>query len=467
MGRRRRDGGRLRWVIAGYALALALILGVLSVVLVPRLVGEPTARARLVATPSPSPAPIPEPSPVLQQIDRAAVTPTAAGLAAALAGPLADRRLGGRVSYSVVDMQTAAPLIGGAPTRLVAPASVIKIVTAAAVLAALGPAARIPTLVVAGAAPGDVVLVGGGDPTLSVGARQAYPGAGRLDVLAAAVRTAYGAPVKRVIVDGSAFSGPALGLGWDSDVVTGGFVAPITAVMVDGGRLNPLRSRRSPAPDLFAGQAFARLLGAPTTTVTRGKAPAAARELGRVTSAPISTIVEQMLLPSDNTVAEALMRQVAIASHAPADFAGSSAAVRAILAKSGIDVTGLRLADGSGLSRRNALSAGFLTTLLAASAGESNLKLRSLLAGLPVAGFTGTLDERYRTASGRPAAGQVRAKTGSLSGVSTLAGVVRDADGRLLAFAVLADRVGPGGVGAAEDALDRFAVALARCGCHA
>jgi len=464
MGRRRRqERDPLRWVIAGFALALALVLVAAGALLLPRVLADPEVRAQ--PSPAPSPSPTPEPSPVLLPGNSAGRVPTAAGLAAVLAGPLADRRLGGRLSYTVVDVRTGAALAGASPARLVAPASVAKVITAAAVLAAMGPAARIPTRVVAGTAPGDVVLVGGGDPTLSVGAVQSYPGAARLDILATAVRKAYGAPVRRVIVDGAAFPGATTGPGWDSDVVSGGFVAPITAVMVDGGRVNPRRAQRSLAPDLFAGQAFARLVGAPAAAVTRGTAPATGRELARVTSAPIATIVEQMLAPSDNVLAEALIRQVAIAGRVPADFAGSIAAVRAILTRIGLDVTGLRLSDGSGLSRLNMLSPATVTSLLVAAAGDSHPQLRPLLAGLPVAGFSGTLDNRFRTASQRPAAGQVRAKTGSLSGVSTLAGVVRDIDGRLLAFAVLADRVPPGGIVSAEVALDRIAASLARCGC--
>ncbi|MGB9378766.1 MAG: D-alanyl-D-alanine carboxypeptidase/D-alanyl-D-alanine-endopeptidase, partial [Mycobacteriales bacterium] len=348
----------------------------------------------------------------------------------------------------------------------VAPASVAKITTAAAALAALGPDARITTRVVAGSTPGDVVLVGGGDPTLSINARQAYPGAARLDLLAKAVRAAYGQAVRRVIVDGSAFSGPTTGPGWDSDIVSAGFAAPVTALMVDGGRINPLRDRRSTAPDLAAGQAFARLLGAPATAVIRGRAPAGGNVLARVSSAPMSRLIEQMLGPSDNVVAEALIRQVAIASKAPADFTNATAAVRATLSRIGVDVSGLRLADGSGLSRLNRLSPALVTSLLTAAASGTHPELRPLLAGLPVAGFSGTLNERYRIAASRPGAGVVRAKTGSLSGVSTLAGVVRDTDGRLLAFAVLADEVRPGGIFAAEAALDRIAATLARCGCQ-
>ena len=90
-----------------------------------------------------------------------------------------------------------------------------------------------------------------------------------------------------------------------------------------------------------------------------------------------------------------------------------------------------------------------------------------MLSGLPVAGFDGTLARRYRTGPSVPAAGVVRAKTGTLLGVSALAGLLRTADGRLLAFDLTADAVPVGATRAAERALDRLAAALASCGCRA
>jgi D-alanyl-D-alanine carboxypeptidase/D-alanyl-D-alanine-endopeptidase (penicillin-binding protein 4) len=88
-----------------------------------------------------------------------------------------------------------------------------------------------------------------------------------------------------------------------------------------------------------------------------------------------------------------------------------------------------------------------------------------VLSGLPVAGFDGTLEKRFRTGPELPAAGVVRAKTGTLNGVSALAGLVRTRDGRLLAFDLTADSVPIGATLAAQRALDRLAAALAGCGC--
>jgi D-alanyl-D-alanine carboxypeptidase/D-alanyl-D-alanine-endopeptidase (penicillin-binding protein 4) len=88
-----------------------------------------------------------------------------------------------------------------------------------------------------------------------------------------------------------------------------------------------------------------------------------------------------------------------------------------------------------------------------------------VLTGLPVAGFTGTLDERFDSPAATDGVGLIRAKTGSLTGVSSLAGTVVARDGTAYAFAMMADDV-PNAV-AARSALDDAAAALARCGCAA
>jgi D-alanyl-D-alanine carboxypeptidase/D-alanyl-D-alanine-endopeptidase (penicillin-binding protein 4) len=125
----------------------------------------------------------------------------------------------------------------------------------------------------------------------------------------------------------------------------------------------------------------------------------------------------------------------------------------------------VRLADGSGLSRDSLLAPGVLTRLLASVSGGEPGALSPVLTGLPVGGFDGTLADRYRDGPEVPGAGVVRAKTGTLTGVSSLAGVVRTAQGRLLAFSLAANAVPGGGTRAAEDVLDRLAASIASCGC--
>jgi D-alanyl-D-alanine carboxypeptidase/D-alanyl-D-alanine-endopeptidase (penicillin-binding protein 4) len=165
---------------------------------------------------------------------------------------------------------------------------------------------------------------------------------------------------------------------------------------------------------------------------------------------------------SDNMLAEALARQVALARDLPASFDGAAQAVTAALADAGIDVTGVTLADGSGLSLNDRVPAQVLTDLVRGAADGSLDGASALLSGLPVAGYDGTLFDRGNAGA---APGTVRAKTGTLLGVHALAGTVVTTDGRLLAFAVIADGSSTGEE-AAESALDAVAAALAGCGCR-
>src|SRR4029079_14556178 len=97
----------------------------------------------------------------------------------------------------------------------VVPASTAELFTAAAVLRARGPGYRIPTRALAVATPGEVLLIGGGAPTLAAGSPSSYPGAARLDKLAAQVKTALnGSTPSRVLVDSSLYVGSTLGPGW-------------------------------------------------------------------------------------------------------------------------------------------------------------------------------------------------------------------------------------------------------------
>ncbi len=193
-----------------------------------------------------------------------------------------------------------------------------------------------------------------------------------------------------------------------------------------------------------------------------GTAPPGASQLGQVSAPPVDRLVELMLSQSDNVLAETLARQVALAAGRPASFDGAAAAVRSTLEQAGFDVSGTVLVDGSGLSTRNRLSPALLSAILAAAAGEPATPGRALLAGLAVAGYDGTLTERFGDG---PADGVVRAKTGTLDGVSALAGVLQTADGRLLVFALMADEVPVGGRYPAEAALDELATLVAGCGC--
>jgi D-alanyl-D-alanine carboxypeptidase/D-alanyl-D-alanine-endopeptidase (penicillin-binding protein 4) len=420
-------------------------------------------------------APAPQ---VLAALGADAPAPTPDGVSVALKPKLADAALGSHTVVSVADLATGQQLYDQESTAPTVPASTLKVLTAVSALKARGPTYRLETKAVAGAAPGEVVLVGGGDPTLGGGEKRTFADGARLDDLAAQVKKALGGtPPTKVVVDSSLFGAPYSGPGWDPDVeAPSPNAAPITALMIDGGRVSPANPHgpfnRVAEPDLVAGRSFAAALGVPAGAVSRGTAPAGANQLGAVQSPPMERLVELMLVESDNVIAESLARQVALAKNQPATFAGGATAMTGVLGELGLPVDGVVLADGSGLSRLNRVTPKLLTQALLLATKDDHPELRAVFPGLPVAGYSGTLQIRYRKAgSGAAVAGLVRAKTGSLGGISAVAGILVDADGRALAFSMIADKVLDNGAtpttaSPSQEALDRVTTALAACGCH-
>ncbi len=414
---------------------------------VPRALSDATASAP--ASRSPTSAPV----------------PSAAGVRRALAAAVASPALGARVLARVVDAQTGTVLYDRSGATAAAPASTAKLATAVALLADYGPTRRFPTRIVAGATPGTVVLVGGGDPTISEarpGTPSAYSFAPRMSSLADQLGTT-NRRVTRIVVDDSLFSGPAVSPDWAPGDAPSEYAAPITALMVDGGRDRAADTARSGAPNIAAGRALARALRHSGLPVTAGRAPAHATLLAQVRSAPLSVLIRQMLQESDNVIAEVLARQVAIAEHRAASFTGSARAIRTVVARVGAQI-GSGMRDASGLAAADRISPAALVAVLRLVVGPRAAALREIVTALPVAGWSGTLYDRFLSGSTASALGRVRAKTGTLTGVSALAGLVHDSSGRLLVFALDADRAAA--TDPAETALDRIASTLAGCGCR-
>src|SRR3546814_6318901 len=163
-------------------------------------------------------------------------------------------------------------------------------------------------------------------------------------------------------------------------------------------------------------------------------------ELAAVHSAPVWQIVERVLAISDNEGAELLAHHVAIELGAEPSFEGAAIAVETTLQQLGVDLTGDTILDASGLARGNVLTASTLLDVLSVAASPEHPDLRPVITGLPVAGFTGSLANRYAEAP-QAGAGRVRAKTGTLTGVHGLAGVTTDLDGNVFTFVFVADRV--------------------------
>ncbi|SES18599.1 D-alanyl-D-alanine carboxypeptidase / D-alanyl-D-alanine-endopeptidase (penicillin-binding protein 4) [Streptomyces sp. yr375] len=391
-----------------------------------------------------------------------AALPTGAGLTGVLKPLLGDPALGTARTAAVVDVATGKLLYGTGADEALTPASTTKIATAVAALSAMGAEHRLTTRAALEPDTKELVLVGGGDPTLT--ARADADGWASLRTLAASTAAALkkrGLTQVTLSYDTTLFAGAEV-----HPIGVNPNLAPVTALSADEGRTDgstsgPTTRVSDPAADttrVFA--QFLKAAGITTTAPGPSKATTRAQSLATVSSPPLSALVERMLTNSDNDIAEALARHTAVATGVRADFDGAGRAVQAQLKKLGLPTAGVRFKDGSGLNREDRLTANLLTALLVKAGDPARPDLRPVLTGLPVAGFTGTLTSRY--ADG--AAGVVRAKTGTLTGVNALAGTVVDQDGRLLAFALLAG--GTTDPAAAQAALDRAATALAGCGCR-
>jgi D-alanyl-D-alanine carboxypeptidase/D-alanyl-D-alanine-endopeptidase (penicillin-binding protein 4) len=413
--------------------------------------------------------------------------PTSQGLTSELAPLLASRSLGPSVGAVVTDLASGRVLFARAATAPATPASSAKVATAVAALSVLGPGARFTTRVVRGPAPGSIVLVGGGDPTLAAGAVPAsdYPRPATLSSLASRTARslrAHGQRSVRLGYDTSLFTGSLIAPGWTTSYITTGNVTPITALQVDQGRLTPAGQPedadnpdnfrpRSFTPAADAASSFASFLRArgirvlgPVSATT---APARAAAVAAVRSPSLSAIVGWMLRESNNVIAENLARQVALRTGRPGSFAGAAAAVTAAAARLGVR-QGIHLVDGSGLSPQDRITPLALAQLVRLAGGGRQAALRAAITGMPVAGFSGTLAPGQSVFGnfGAAALGTVQAKTGNLTRVVSLAGIVNDAGGRLLAFAFMADRLPRGQLVHAAGVIDAMATALAGCGCR-
>ncbi|WP_246023629.1 D-alanyl-D-alanine carboxypeptidase/D-alanyl-D-alanine endopeptidase [Nocardia yunnanensis] len=468
---------RRTWILVSSLLVLVLAAAVAVVAILKPWTEEFQHGGLTIAAP---PAPV-KPLPQVAPAPVTAPAATAAGLSAALAPVVGSPDLGA-FAASVSDGDTGKVLWTLDPDKGMIPSSTAKILTTAAALLALPADHRITTKVVAGSAPGQIVLVGGGDPTITdqPDGKGYYPDAPRLQDLVAQVK-ASGQRVDSILVDTSAYAGPNFAPGWEQSDIGGGSIAPLDAVMIDGGRLDPLveYSPRTSTPALDAGKRLAAELGVDQAKVSMGAAPAGAAQLAAVQSAPLRERMLQAMVHSDNVLAEAIGREVAVAGGQEASFAGAVTATATVLQAAGFDLTGLKMSDSSGLSTEDRIPPRLLNRVLtvaaqpdrAASQANSSIEpaaektagspLAPMLDMLPVAGGTGSLVSRYVDRD-REGAGWIRAKTGTLSVSSALVGYVLDRDGRVLTFALMSNDRPPE---VSRPALDAVANALRNCGC--
>jgi len=470
--------------VAGtFALVVVLAAGAYVTADAHDVVPGPLTLAPSQAPPPPFPtAPgaveAPDAAAALPALDPQAPVPTATKIQALVDDLASDERLGkaSHVGVVVTDRLTGDVLGSHLATEGRTPASTAKLVTAIAALDTLPIDTTLPTRVVRGSGD-DVVLVGGGDMMLGADkgdddAVLGHAGLGDLARATAAKLKLAGTTTVRLRFDDTLFSGPRLSPGWDANDIAAGYVAPVTPLAVQIGVTRPFRGiedypPRYPDPALEAARTFATRLAEAGITVdgspTRGTAPAGALELGVVHSAPLDQIVHFFLDTSDNTITEVVSRLVAIAADLPGSFEGGTQAVLRAVALAGVDTTGAHLSDASGLGYDSKIPPAMLADLVRLSTDPAEPTLRSVAIGMPIAGLTGTLTDRFTRS---PARGLLRAKTGSLKSVTALAGTVMDSEGRQLVFAVIADDTGAIGQYAPRQAIDAFAGTLAGCGCR-
>jgi serine-type D-Ala-D-Ala carboxypeptidase/endopeptidase (penicillin-binding protein 4) len=355
-----------------------------------------------------------------------------------------------RTAALVFDLETGTTVFAEHDSLSLAPASNEKLAVTYAALVGLGPDLRISTDVVGRGQldgtvwRGSLLLVGHGDPTLSVSNLAALA----QQVRAAGIRSVTGA----VLGDESYFDARRTAPGWKSWYFVNES-PPLSALTVDrcyyAGRI-----WRNPA--LGAAVAFRAVLRRAGVSVAgaagTGVAPVDGVPLGSVESQPLAGILRYMDRVSDNFTAELVLKQLGTLVADRGTTAAGAAFVAKTLAGAGVPLAGVRVVDGSGLSALDRVTARELAGILEAAWADPVLG-PALFSALAVAGVNGTLHDRMRRP---PARGNVVAKTGTTDVASALSGYVR----RRYVFSVLQNG-NPVATIWAQRAQDRFATVLA------
>ena len=339
----------------------------------------------------------------------------------------------------VIDAATGKVLFDRASTTPARAASVMKLLTAAAALETLGPDYRVTTRVYADAKdPSIIYLVGAGDVTLSKtkpGANSVYRNAPKLSDLARQIGAwSQTQTFSQIVLDTTLYGGSKgeYQSVWDKRGLSEGYMSYVSALQIDGDRDNPASkdSARSTDPVARAGEWFKQELGAKASGafLSKGKAPADAIEIASVRSAPLTVWIDYMLTVSDNSLSEAIARLVSLDLGLDGSFASLTQAYRAALSGTGIDLTGLKVEDGSGLSRFNQVSPATVNQLLQ-KIDQRYKNFQVIFDGMPVSGTPGSLSYRFEDAVGK-----VIAKTGWIRTGYTLAGFLTPEDGSRLIF---------------------------------
>jgi serine-type D-Ala-D-Ala carboxypeptidase/endopeptidase (penicillin-binding protein 4) len=348
-----------------------------------------------------------------------------------------------------VDLRTGATVYERNGRLALLPASAEKLAVSFAALRVLGPRFRFHTdLVGVGTRSGrtwkgNLWLVGYGDPTLD------RPDLDRLarKLAATGIKRIAG----RVFGDDTHFDARRDALGWKPSYL--GFESrPLSALAVRGVLFNGANGSAAAAARAFT-EALERRGIAVTGGAGGGRAPGDAVTIAFDYSEPLARIVRLMNAESDNFVSEMVLKELGATPGARGTTAAGARIVRATLAESGVRLAGVRIADGSGLSKYDRSTVVALAGILNAAASDQAIR-DAFITSLAVAGVSGTLEKRLDR---RPTRGRVIAKTGTTNRASALAGFVR----QRYVFAILQNGR-PVPYWTARAAQDRFVTLLAR-----
>lgn len=339
---------------------------------------------------------------------------------------LVNPRIGRDVSVVVLDRDSGRLVFSSAADDLKLPASNMKIVTAVTALATMAPETTFTTRLLGTGVPNVLVLQGGGDPLLTRSVVR--------DLVDRAIPSLDPTQPVTLHADVSRFGAPKRPAGWPRTYIPS-VVSSVSSLAFYGDyRSDPTAVVMQTAVARLAAAGFTVSRGPDTTAAP--DAPVIAEAVGR----PLTDAIAVMLRDSENNIAEVLYRHVALATGQAPTWDGSEAAATAVLANLGIDTTGSRLDDGSGLSRRNRISALMLANVVRLSRLDPRFAPMYVDDAMPVAGRTGTLDDRYgrfTTKQSKCAAGVARAKTGTLFDTIGLSGITAGADGGEKVFSIL------------------------------
>lgn len=474
------DVGRTRWLFVSLALVVLIAAGGFAAYqfdALDRLIGDSDDESALDVEP---PERLEFPQARSAQPVLGAAQP--AGLRAAAAEDavrkvLKKRTMGKHTGVAVTSLGANGPAVSIGSGNFV-PASTLKNFTSLAALKSLGRDARFTTSVVrssgSGSAP-TITLVGGGDPLLATkkpdDSDAVYPEPATLADLADRTAKSLGRDgVHKVQLrfDDSLFEGPDVSPRWEDSYISTDVTTPVSALWVDEG-IDPKSGERTTEPASAAAETFAELLGTRGIKVKgkvdRRAADKSATEVAAVQSPPLSAIVQHLLEESDNESAEVVLRHLALSENRPASFEGGTAAMKSVLTSMGVPWSGVTVYDGSGLSRDNRVTLRAELAVLRLAATSSDQDARAMIGGLPVAGFNGSLVERFTSSTSYDGLGLARAKTGTLSGVHGYAGITTDKSGTPLLFVALANQVKDKNALEAQAGLDDIAAALSSCAC--